>query len=176
MSCAFDHNHLLQFLSVAVSALLEWAADGALGILLLTVCAIVLTILSHWTLAWLVEFLRNSVGKRAKNLFIAGTLNFLGFNFKTCMASVVFATALYFLLKLAFRFPQILHVWAGVIAGTIILFSGIGYFISGRITPLGFIKYFYIPAAAGVVFFLLNVVLDFVLNMTGALITLATSA
>ena len=176
MSCAFDHHYVLHLLLVAVSALLEWAADGALGILLLAACAIVLTVLSHWTLAWVLDFLRTSVGKRAKNLFIAGTLNFLGFNFKTCMASVVFATVLYLLLKLAFRFPQILHVWAGVIVGTIILFSGIGYFISGRITPLGFIKYFYIPAAAGVVFFLLNVVLDFVLSMTGALITLATSA
>jgi hypothetical protein len=158
-----------------VRALFEWAVDGALGLLLLAMSAITLALVSQWTLSWLLYFLRNSVGKRAKNLFFAGTLNFLGFNFKTCMTSVVFATAIYLLLKLAFRFPQVMHVWATAIAGTIVVFSGVGYFISGRITPIGFIKYFYIPAAAGIMFFLLNVALDFVLNMTGALITLATA-
>ena len=175
MSCSVDYTYVLQSFRIAVGALLEWADDGALGLLLLTLCAIGLTLLSQWSLSWLIDFLRNSVGKRARNLFYAGTLNFLGFNFRTCMASVVFATALYLLLKLAYRFPQALHVWATMIVGTVVVFSGVGYFISGRITPMGFIRYFYIPAAAGVVFFLLNVVLDFVLNMTGTIITLATS-
>jgi hypothetical protein len=162
-------------LSVAVTALLEWAADGALGLLLLALCAIALTLLSHRTLIWAVGFFRNSVGVRAKKLFYAGSLNFLGFNFQTCMASVLFATTLYVLLKIAFRFPEIFHIWAGVIATTIIGFSVAGYWIGGKLEPLNFIKYFYIPAAAGVVFFILNVVFDLVLNVTGAFITYAAS-
>ena len=152
--------------------MLDWAVDGALGVALLALCAIALTLLSQWTLAHLIVFLREKIGARARNLFYAGWLSFLGFNFNTCMASVVFATTLYMLLKVAFRFPDIMHVWATAIAVVVIAFSMFGYFISGRVKLKGFIKFFYIPAAAGVAFFVFNVVLDFVINMTGALVTL----
>lgn len=176
VSCAFSDTRALQLLSVPVRVLFEWAGDDGLGLLLLALCAVILALASQWTFSRLIGFLRSSIGRRARNIFYAGALNFLGFNFRTCTASVLFATALYLLLKLAFRFPQILPVWTGTIGTTILAFSVAGYWIGGRLAPLNFIKYFYIPAAAGIVFFLLNVLLDFVLSMTGTLIALATSA
>lgn len=171
MSCALDYGYILQGVLIVVRALLDWAVDGALGLALLAICATCLTLLSQWTLAHLIIVLREKIGTRARNLFYAGWLNFLGFNFNTCIASVVFATALYMLLKVAFRFPEILHVWAAAIAMVVIAFSAVGWFVSGRAKPMGFIKHFYIPAIAGVVFFLFNVVLDFAINMTGAIVT-----
>jgi hypothetical protein len=175
VSCGFDHTYALKVLLIVLRALLDWVGDDALGLGVVAVGAITLTLLSRWTLLHLIVSLREKVGTRARNLFYAGWLNFLGFNFNTCIASVVFATALYMLLKIAFRFPEILHVWATVIILTLLGFSIVGWFVSGRVKPMGFIKHFYIPALAGVAFFLFNVVLDFAINVTGALVTFLVS-
>ena len=170
--CGLSYTFILEWLSSTFEGLRYWIGDDGLVILVLAILAMGLAYLFHWSFGFLVSYVRNNLSARARNLFFGSWLSLLGFKIKTCIASVIFASAIYILLKGAVRFPAIWHVWLYTFIAVVVAFSVAGWWVSGKVKPMNFVKHYYIPALCGVLFFAFNVALDITINLIGAVFTL----
>jgi hypothetical protein len=158
----------------------NWRAlvgDDGVALTLIAITSIALLLLLQHVNAVViplaVQWLRDDCYQKARKWFDENTvLRFAGFRFKTYVAAVLMALTTYALLKVAIRVPAHWVYSVALFTTTGAAFSVAGLIVSPNIRLGKFFRHFYVPALIGGGFAILDLLVDFLLEVLAALVAL----